>query len=67
MDPTLLTVAEASRAIHSGQLSPVTLTEAYLERIDAFDGELHSYVTVLREAASELIEEAQQEEPVCSS
>jgi aspartyl-tRNA(Asn)/glutamyl-tRNA(Gln) amidotransferase subunit A len=51
MDPTLLTVAEASRALHSGQLSPVTLTEGYLERIAALDGELHSYVTVLRDAA----------------
>jgi len=51
MDPTLLTVAEASRAIHERTLSPVALTEAYLERIDALDGELHSYVTVLRDAA----------------
>jgi len=53
MDPTLLTVAEASRAIADGTLSPVALTEAYLERIVALDGELHSYVTVLREAAVE--------------
>ncbi|MFL5269354.1 MAG: amidase [Stellaceae bacterium] len=51
MDPTLLTVAEASRAINDGQLSPVTLTEAYLDRVDALDGELHSYVLVLHEAA----------------
>jgi len=51
MDPTLLTVAEVSRAIHSGELSPVTLAEAYLERIAALDGELHSYVTVLRDTA----------------
>jgi aspartyl-tRNA(Asn)/glutamyl-tRNA(Gln) amidotransferase subunit A len=51
MDPTLLTVAEASRAIAAGQLSPIALTEAYLERIDALDGELHSYVLVLREEA----------------
>jgi aspartyl-tRNA(Asn)/glutamyl-tRNA(Gln) amidotransferase subunit A len=51
MDPTLLTVAEAGRAIAEGWLSPIALTEAYLERIDALDGELHSYVTVLREAA----------------
>ena len=50
-DPTLLTVAEASRAISDGRLSPVALTEAYLERIDALDGELHSYVTVLHDAA----------------
>jgi aspartyl-tRNA(Asn)/glutamyl-tRNA(Gln) amidotransferase subunit A len=50
-DPTLLTIAEASRAIADGRLSPVALTEAYLERIAALDGELHSYVTVLREDA----------------
>ena len=53
MDPTFLTVAEASRAIAQGRLSPVPLIEAYLERIDTLDGELHSYVTVLREAALE--------------
>src|SRR6516165_12011505 len=51
MDPTLLTVAEASRAIAENQLSPVALTEAYLDRIDTLDGELHSYVLVLRDAA----------------
>lgn len=51
MDPTLLTVAEASRAIAEGQLSPVTLIEAYLDRIEALDGELHSYVLVLRDEA----------------
>ena len=51
MDPTLLTVAEAGRAIAEGRLSPIAMTEAYLERIDALDGELHSYVTVLHEAA----------------
>ena len=51
MDPTLLTVAEAGRAIAEGRLSPIALTAAYLERIDALDGELHSYVTVLHEAA----------------
>ena len=51
MDPTLLTVAEAGRAIAEGRLSPIAMTEAYLERIDALDGELHSYVTALHEAA----------------
>jgi aspartyl-tRNA(Asn)/glutamyl-tRNA(Gln) amidotransferase subunit A len=51
MDPTHLTIAEASRAIEAGGLSPVTLTEAYLERIAALDGELHSYVLVLRDQA----------------
>jgi aspartyl-tRNA(Asn)/glutamyl-tRNA(Gln) amidotransferase subunit A len=51
VDPTQLTVAEASRAISAGELSPVALTEAYLDRIDALDGELHSYVLVLHDAA----------------
>jgi aspartyl-tRNA(Asn)/glutamyl-tRNA(Gln) amidotransferase subunit A len=51
MDPALLTVAEASREIAEGRLSPVALTEAYLDRIDALDGELHSYVLVLHDAA----------------
>jgi aspartyl-tRNA(Asn)/glutamyl-tRNA(Gln) amidotransferase subunit A len=50
-DPTELTIAEASRAIAADRLSPVALTEAYLERIAALDGELHSYVLVLREEA----------------
>ncbi len=51
MDPTLLTIAEASRAINDGKLSPVALTEAYLDRIASLDGELHSYVMVLRDPA----------------
>jgi len=51
MDPTQLTIAEASRAIADGSLSPVALTEAYLDRIAALDGELHSYVLVLRDQA----------------
>ena len=51
MDLTLLTVAEAGRAIAEGRLSPIALSEAYLERIDALDGELHTYVTVLHDAA----------------
>ena len=50
-DPTLLTVAEASRANADGRLSPVALTEAYLQRIAALDGDLHSYVLVLHDAA----------------
>jgi aspartyl-tRNA(Asn)/glutamyl-tRNA(Gln) amidotransferase subunit A len=51
MDPTQLTIAEASRSIAAGELSPVALTQAYLDRIAALDGELHSYVLVLRDEA----------------
>ena len=53
MDPTQLTIAEARLAIAAGTLSPVALTEAYLDRIEALDGELHSYVLVLRDQALE--------------
>jgi aspartyl-tRNA(Asn)/glutamyl-tRNA(Gln) amidotransferase subunit A len=51
MDPTQFTIAEASRAIADGTLSPLALTEAYLERIADLDSELHSYVLVLRDQA----------------
>jgi aspartyl-tRNA(Asn)/glutamyl-tRNA(Gln) amidotransferase subunit A len=51
MDPTQLTIAEASHAIADGNLSPMALTEAYLDRIAALDGELHSFVLVTREQA----------------
>jgi aspartyl-tRNA(Asn)/glutamyl-tRNA(Gln) amidotransferase subunit A len=51
MDPSQLTIAEAARAIVEQHLSPVALVESYLERIDALDGKLHSFVLVLREEA----------------
>jgi len=51
MDPTQLTIAEASRAIANGGLSPVALTEAYLDRIASLDGELHSFVLMTRDQA----------------
>src|ERR1700747_1077360 len=51
MAPTPLSLAAASRDIAEGKLSPVALTEAYLDRIEALDGELHSYVLVLHDAA----------------
>jgi aspartyl-tRNA(Asn)/glutamyl-tRNA(Gln) amidotransferase subunit A len=51
MDPTQLTIAEARRAIAEGDLSPVALTEAYLERIAALDQQLHSFVLVTRDEA----------------
>jgi aspartyl-tRNA(Asn)/glutamyl-tRNA(Gln) amidotransferase subunit A len=46
-----LTIAEASRRLRSRDLSPVELTRACLERIEAVDGQLHSFVTVTAELA----------------
>ena len=51
MEPALLTIAEASRRIAKRELSPVELTEACLRRIEAFDGQLDSFVTVTAERA----------------
>ena len=48
-----LPLAEAARRMRAGELSPVALTEAYLERIAAIDGQLHSYITVTAELARE--------------
>src|SRR4051812_32452011 len=61
MDPTQLSAAEAGRAIVAGTLSPVALTEAYLDRIAALDGELHSYVLVLRDEALNAARAAERE------
>ena len=42
-----LTIGEASRLIRSRQLSPVELTQAFLDRIKDVDGKVKSYVTLL--------------------
>ena len=51
IDPEVLTIAEAARHIEAGEVSPVELTRAYLERIDRLDPELNTFVTVTREHA----------------
>ena len=45
------TILALSARIKAGELSPVTLTEAMLERIAALDGRLKSYATVMAEQA----------------
>lgn len=46
-----LTIREASALLQSGQLSPVELTRAFLERIARYDGTLQAYITVLSDQA----------------
>lgn len=43
---TDLTLSEASDLLRQGQVSPVELTKACLERIDQFDSRLHSFITL---------------------
>ncbi|GIH14792.1 amidase [Rugosimonospora africana] len=50
-DLTRLTLNEASAAVTGGQLSPVELTEAYLDRIAAVDPAINAYTTVVADAA----------------
>ncbi len=46
-----LTINEAQQLICSGELSPIELTRAFLERIEAVDGKLHAYVDIMSEKA----------------
>ena len=46
-----LTIGEASALLESGQLSPVELTRAFLDRIDELDHTLECYITVLHDGA----------------
>ena len=50
-DLHFLGAVEAGRLIRTRKLSPVELVDAFLRRIDAVDGTVHSYVTVLAEPA----------------
>ncbi len=53
-----LTIEEARDAIDRGELSPVELTDAFLERIDTVDKEIHAYVTVTGDVAKAQAEAA---------
>ena len=46
-----LSIAEASALMRDGELSPVELTRAFLQRIEKLDPKLQAYITVLPESA----------------
>ena len=50
-DLHFLTIAEASSLIRAGRLSPVELTQHFLDRIRRLDGELNAFILVLEETA----------------
>ena len=61
MELCFTTLADAARRIARHELSPVELTEAYLQRIGEFDDQLQSFVTLtadlaLRQAAAAEVE-----------
>src|SRR3990170_2512136 len=48
-----LSIHEAQQLIQSRQLSPVELTRAILDRINAVDGKLHAYINLMSDSAME--------------
>ncbi len=46
-----MSATQLSAAIQAREISPVEATQAYLERIEAVDGQLNSYITVARDEA----------------
>jgi aspartyl-tRNA(Asn)/glutamyl-tRNA(Gln) amidotransferase subunit A len=50
-DLCFMTIAQAGPLLREGKLSPVELTRAYLDRIDALNSRLHAFVTLLPEPA----------------
>ena len=64
VDPTTLTLKQASDLVRSGEVSPVELTEACLRRIDTYDPSLNAFITVTRDqalAAARVMEAEQRE------
>ena len=56
-----LTMREAGELMRSGQLSPVELLRACLERIEATDDRLHSFITMMTDEAMEQARTAEAE------
>ena len=55
-----LSAAETAAAIKTKQVSPVEVVQAYLERIERLDGQLHAYITVMRDTALAAARQAEQ-------
>jgi aspartyl-tRNA(Asn)/glutamyl-tRNA(Gln) amidotransferase subunit A len=55
-----LSATALGQLLRTREVSAVEATEAYLERIEAVDGKLHSYITVCRDEAHRAAREAEQ-------
>jgi len=56
-----LSIRQAAEEIHSGIITPTELVAETLERIDALDGDLKAFVTVMRDQAYEDAERLERE------
>ena len=54
-------VATLSQKLRAKEISPVELTQAYLDRIEAVDERVNSYITVTAEVAREMARKAETE------
>jgi aspartyl-tRNA(Asn)/glutamyl-tRNA(Gln) amidotransferase subunit A len=59
-DLPFLSASALGTLLRQRDVSPVEATEAYLERIEAVDGALHSYITVCRDSALQAARAAEQ-------
>ena len=60
-DIPFLTVAELGELIRSGEVLPVEATEAYLERVNALNGDIRAYLTVTDDLARQAARDAEAE------
>jgi len=58
-----LTITQAAAALRRNELSPVDITNALLERIEAVDDKLHCFITLTADLARE---QAQQQSRNCA-
>jgi amidase len=58
-DLPFLLATELARQIEKKQVSPVEVVEAYLERIESLDPQLHAYLTVCQDEAQRAAREAE--------
>ncbi len=59
LDVTRLTAMEIARLVAAREISPVEVTEAYLERSERLDPELHAYITLCCDEALQAAREAE--------
>ena len=60
-EPYTLSVAEAAKQVRAGTLSPVTLAQSLLDRIDALEPALHAWVTIDREEVMNIAQQREME------
>ena len=57
---TSVTASELAGLIAGGDVSPVDVVEAYLERIDRYNAKLNAFITVTRDQAIRAARDAEQ-------